>query len=131
MVVLRVSAAAVPPPSPTTTGDGGVAMGLRPICGWPTLRSIPLPLRKHIVSIDDLTYIPRAMKQFRVDEWCSDPYAKQCERCDIVIGRYAVMKDAQGLRQVMFWPHAAWDGVEGSVRCRAHTRLAQQWLRLF
>ena len=71
------------------------------------------------------------LKKFRADEWCFDPYAKQCERCDIVIGRYAVMKDDQGLRQVVFWPHAEWDGIDGSCRCRTHTRLAQQWLRLF
>ena len=71
------------------------------------------------------------MKQFRAEEWCFDPYAKPCERCDIIVGRYAVMRDANGLRQVMFWPHAEWDGVDGSFRCRTHTRLAQKWLRLF
>jgi hypothetical protein len=71
------------------------------------------------------------MMQFRPDEWCFDPYAKPCERCDIVSGRYAVMKDDKGLRQVVFWPHAEWDGVDGSRRCRTHTRLAQKWLRLF
>ena len=26
------------------------------------------------------------MKEFRAAEWSSDPYAKQCERCDAVIG---------------------------------------------
>ena len=71
------------------------------------------------------------MKQFRVGEWCFDPFSKQCERCETVVGRYAVMTDEQGLRQVVFWPHSAWDGVDGSNRCRAHTKLAQQWLRLF
>ena len=30
------------------------------------------------------------------------------------------------------WPHAAWDGVPGSNRCRAHTRnFAQEWIKLF
>jgi hypothetical protein len=71
------------------------------------------------------------MKQFRPGEWSFDPYAKQCERCDSIIGRYAVLKDDQSLRHVVFWPHAQWDGVEGSGRCRTHTKLAQQWLRLF
>ncbi len=85
----------------------------------------------NVVSPEYFTYIPPAMKLFRADEWCFDPYAKQCERCDIIIGRYAVMKDEQGLRQIIFWPHYAWDGVEGSGRCKSHTKLAQQWLRLF
>ena len=71
------------------------------------------------------------MKRFHPDEWCFDPYAKVCERCDTVAGRFAVMIDAQGLRQVLFWPHTAWDGVVGSYRCRAHTKSAHQWLRLF
>jgi hypothetical protein len=70
------------------------------------------------------------MKQFHVGEWCFDPFAKQCERCETVVGRYAVMKDERGHRQVLFWPHPAWDGVDGSNRCRAHTKLAEQWLRL-
>ncbi len=80
------------------------------------------------MSLEVVAYIPPAMKQFRPSEWCFDPYAKQCERCDSVIGRYAVMQDDQGLRHVTFWPHAGWDGVEGSARCRAHTRLAERWL---
>ena len=71
------------------------------------------------------------MKQFRPVEWCYDPYAKQCERCDAVIGRYAVMVDDQGLRNVLFWPQQEWDGIDGSVRCRKHSKVEQQWLRLF
>lgn len=71
------------------------------------------------------------MKQFHSGEWCFDPYAKQCERCDTIIGRYAVLPDDDGLRHVLFWPHQAWDGVEGSNRCKTHTRIAQQWIRLF
>ena len=70
------------------------------------------------------------MKDFDPAEWCFDPYAKQCERCDAVIGRYAVMIDDRGMRQVLFWPHHEWDGVEGSRRCRLHTQ-SKQWLRLF
>jgi hypothetical protein len=75
-------------------------------------------------------YIRPAMKEFHPGEWCFDPYAKQCERCDAVIGRYAVMVDEHGLRNVLFWPHHAWDGVEGSSRCRQHTETTQRWLRL-
>ncbi len=89
-----------------------------------------MQLGPNVVSAWRFTYIPRAMKQFRAGEWCFDPYAKQCERCDVVIGRYAVMKDDQGLRHILFWPQAQWDGVEGSGRCRTHTRLAQRWMRL-
>jgi hypothetical protein len=71
------------------------------------------------------------MKAFNPGEWCFDPYAKCCQRCDTVIGRYAVMLDEHGLRHVLFWPTREWDGVEGSSRCRSHSRIAQQWLRLF
>jgi hypothetical protein len=71
------------------------------------------------------------MKEFRPGDWSHDPYAKQCERCDAIIGRYAVMVDDQGLRQILFWPHREWDGVEGSARCRVHSQVGQQWLRLF
>ena len=78
----------------------------------------------------NLDYIPRAMQEFHPGEWCFDPYAKQCERCETIIGRYAVMVDEDGLRHVLFWPHQAWDGIDGSSRCRTHTRAAQQWLRL-
>ncbi|MGI9147712.1 MAG: hypothetical protein ACR2IK_14360 [Chloroflexota bacterium] len=69
------------------------------------------------------------MKQFRPAEWCFDPYAKQCQRCERIIGRYGVMQDDQGLRHVLFWPHLDWDGIHGSSRCRTHTKLAEQWLR--
>jgi hypothetical protein len=71
------------------------------------------------------------MKEFRPSDWSYDPYAKQCERCDAIIGRYAVMVDDRGLRQILFWPHREWDGVEGSARCRVHSKVGQQWLRLF
>ena len=71
------------------------------------------------------------MQEFRPSEWCFDPYAKQCAQCDVIIGRYAVMKDDQGLRQVVFWPHPEWDGIDGSSRCRSHSRVAPHWLRLF
>jgi hypothetical protein len=71
------------------------------------------------------------LKPFLAREWCFDPYAKQCERCDTIIGRYAVMLDDVGLRQVMFWPFASWDGSDGSFRCRSHSKIAQQWTTLF
>jgi hypothetical protein len=71
------------------------------------------------------------MKDFVPGEWCYDPCAKRCERCDAVIGRFATMLDEQGLRHILWWPHRAWDGVEGSFRCRAHTKISQEWLRLF
>ncbi len=71
------------------------------------------------------------MKEFRPGDWCFDPYQKQCAQCDAIIGRYAVMVDDQGLRQILFWPHREWDGVEGSSRCRVHSEVRQQWLRLF
>jgi hypothetical protein len=42
------------------------------------------------------------------------------------------MIDDQGLRNVLFWPHAAWDGIDGSNRCCVHTKIAPpQWIRLF
>ena len=50
---------------------------------------------------------------------------------ETVIGRYAVMTDEQGVKHVLFWPHREWDGVDGSNRCRTHTKIAQKWLRLF
>jgi hypothetical protein len=72
------------------------------------------------------------MKDFVPGEWSYDPCAKACERCDTIIGRFAVMVDDQGWRHVLWWPHRSWDGVEGSFRCRAHTKLiSQEWLRLF
>ena len=71
------------------------------------------------------------MKEFRPGEWCFDPYAKQCDRCDTIIGRYAVMQDDQGWRQIQFWPHAEWDGIEGSRRCRKHSKVSHEWIRLF
>jgi hypothetical protein len=71
------------------------------------------------------------MHEFRPGEWCFDPYAKQCERCDAVIGRFAVMTDENGFRNVLFWPHAEWDGVAGSNRCRTHSKVTEKWLRLF
>src|ERR1051326_291392 len=55
-------------------------------------------------------YIARAMQEFHPAEWCFDPYAKQCDRCDVVIGRYAVMTDEHGFRNVLFWAHTEWDG---------------------
>jgi hypothetical protein len=76
-------------------------------------------------------YIPPAMKQFHPGEWCFDPYAKQCERCETIVGRYAVMTDDQGRKNVVFWPHREWDGIQGSNRCRAHTKIAHNWIRLF
>jgi hypothetical protein len=78
-----------------------------------------------------VTYSAAAMQEFRPGEWCFDPYAKQCARCDSVIGRYAVMTDERGIRHVLFWPHQEWDGVPGSGRCRTHSKIAQPWLRLF
>jgi hypothetical protein len=87
-------------------------------------------LRRIIASGGQGSYKAAAMKLFHPGEWCFDPYAKQCERCDTVIGRYAVMLDEDGFRQVLFFPHKAWDGVDGSFRCRAHTRAAHHWLRL-
>ena len=78
-----------------------------------------------------MAYNARAMKEFHPGEWCFDPYAKQCERCVTISGRDAVMTDDDGLRHILFWPHRAWDGVEGSARCRAHTKPSQEWLRLF
>jgi hypothetical protein len=72
------------------------------------------------------------MKEFRPGDWCFDPYQKLCARCDTVIGRYAVLVDDDGLRNVLFWPHREWDGVDGSSRCRKHSEeVGQQWLRLF
>jgi hypothetical protein len=71
------------------------------------------------------------LKQFHASEWCFDPYAKQCERCDTIVGRFAVMIDDQHLRQVLFWPYADWDGNESGYRCRAHSKIARQWVRLF
>jgi hypothetical protein len=71
------------------------------------------------------------MQEFRPADWCFDPYAKQCERCEAIIGRYAVLVDESGWRHVLWWPHRAWDGVDGSVRCQAHTKLTEQWRRLF
>lgn len=75
-------------------------------------------------------YIAPAMKRFHPSEWCFDPYAKQCERCDTLVGRFAVMTDERGLRQVVFWPQSEWGGIEGGYRCRAHTGIAKRWLRL-
>ena len=76
-------------------------------------------------------YIARAMQEFHPAEWCFDPYAKQCDRCDVVIGRYAVMTDEHGFRNVLFWAHTEWDGISGSNRCRAHSLIGERWLRLF
>jgi hypothetical protein len=70
------------------------------------------------------------MKEFLPGEWCYDPYAKQCERCDAVIGRYGVLIDENGLRQIVWWPHHEWDGVEGSFRCRVHSHVRHEWRRL-
>ena len=92
---------------------------------------VPWRRRNLIVPPEEVPYIARAMQEFRPGEWCFDPYAKRCERCDAIIGRYAVMSDEHGFRHVLFWPHAEWDGVSGSNRCRAHTRVANQWIRLF
>jgi hypothetical protein len=80
---------------------------------------------KKIVSTEPFPYIRRAMKHFHPGEWCFDPYAKHCECCDTVVGRYAVMSDEHGLRHVLFWPDPKWDGVEGSNRCRAHSTIAR------
>lgn len=84
-----------------------------------------------MVPAAPVAYNAATMKEFHPGEWCFDPYAKQCERCETIIGRYAVMADEAGLRHVLFWPHPEWDGVDGSLRCRAHTSAPQQWLRLF
>ena len=86
--------------------------------------------RPIVVWAKGFTYIARAMQEFRPGEWCFDPYAKQCERCETVIGRFAVMTDENDFRNVLFWPHAEWDGIPGSNRCRAHSKVAQQWIRL-
>ncbi|HEX8969826.1 MAG TPA: hypothetical protein VF937_18225 [Chloroflexota bacterium] len=75
-------------------------------------------------------YISRAMQEFHAGEWCFDPYAKQCEWCDTIVGRYAVMTDQDGVRHVLFWPQPEWDGVPGSNRCRLHTRILERWVRL-
>jgi hypothetical protein len=78
-----------------------------------------------------VVYKRQAVKDFRAAEWCFDPYAKQCERCDAVIGRFAVLFDDDGWRHVLFFPHGTWDGVQGSARCRAHSRhVPGEWLRL-
>ena len=68
--------------------------------------------------------------EFFPGQWCYDRYAKECERCDTVIGRYGVMQDEQGWRHITWWPHKAWDGVEGSFRCAEHPQSAHPWLRL-
>ena len=94
-------------------------------------KTVAGPGRKIVVKHAADSYIARAMKQFHPGEWCFDPYAKQCERCETVIGRFAVMTDEQGLKHVLFWPHPEWDGRDGSYRCRLHSKIAQQWLRLF
>ena len=71
------------------------------------------------------------MKPFVPGEWCRDPYAKECEQCDTVIGRYGVLVDAEGTRHVLWWPHKEWDGVAGRFRCTPHSSVSQQWRRLF
>jgi hypothetical protein len=70
------------------------------------------------------------MRDFHPGEWCFDPYAKSCDLCETIVGRYAVLRDDDGLRHVLFWPHPEWDGVEGSTRCRAHTHITERWLRI-
>jgi hypothetical protein len=89
------------------------------------------PRPAYIVPSTFVAYIRGAMQEFHPGEWCFDPYAKQCQRCDTVIGRYAILTDERGFRHVVFWPHAEWDFVHGSNRCRAHSRIPQHWLRLF
>ncbi len=70
-------------------------------------------------------------KEFKPGDWCFDRYAKTCERCDTIIGRYGVMVDEQGFRQVLWWPHQEWCGVEGSFLCLQHVVIPQEWRRLF
>ena len=73
------------------------------------------------------------MQEFRPGDWCFDPYAKQCERCDTVIGRYAVMTDDDGLpqRPVLAAPPSG-TASTASNRCQAHPKNSrQQWMRLF
>ena len=54
-------------------------------------------------------------------QWAWDPYAKQCERCDTIVGRYGVMKDLDGVRHITWWPQRDWDGHDRSFRCNAHS----------
>ena len=65
-----------------------------------------------------------AMRSFRVEEWSWDRFAKACERCETVVGRYGVAADEQGVRHIAFWPHREWDGVAGPYRCTEHSTVA-------
>lgn len=71
------------------------------------------------------------MKPFIVEDWCRDPYAKECEMCETIVGRYGVMLDENGWRQIVWWPHRTWDGSDGSFRCKRHSLVMEQWKRLF
>ena len=66
---------------------------------------------------------------YRPEDWCWDRYAKECDRCDTVVGRFGVLRDAEGWRHVVWWPHRRWGGVDGSYRCGAHSD-APKWRRL-
>lgn len=68
------------------------------------------------------------MKPFVPGDWCWDPYAKQCELCDTVVGRFGVFKDADGTRHITWWPHRAWDGTVGRFRCTAHPAPLPSWM---
>ena len=53
-------------------------------------------------------------------QWAYDPYARACDGCDTVVGRFGVLRDEQGWRHVLWWPHKEWDGVDGAYRCVQH-----------
>lgn len=53
--------------------------------------------------------------------WCWDPYAKECDLCDTIVGRFGLLKDGEGVRHVAWWPHQQWDGRTDQFRCQDHT----------
>jgi hypothetical protein len=72
----------------------------------------------------------QATRVFAPEQWNADPYAKTCEQCDTVIGRFGVLIDENGLRHVTWWPHKSWSGQEGSYRCVRHAIVVDEWFRL-
>lgn len=70
-------------------------------------------------------FTARAWRPFQASDWCYDPYAKTCERCETIVGRFAVMRDPFGWRQVMWWPHAKWDGQRQPYRCWDHSEVRE------
>lgn len=69
------------------------------------------------------------LREYRPEEWCWDRYAKACDRCDTIVGRYSVMAGDDGTRHVVWWPHKEWDGVMGPYRCSQHPS-APRWRHL-